>query len=225
MRFARVPYFKRVVLVGLVCLTAQACFGGGGDGEEAAPRTASVVFINEVADLGAVEVLVDGELLRLVEPGELTEAVALPIGDKRLSLRNPGASADLIGQEINFVEQTYLVAFTGSSAGGTLGLFLVDEQPPALTKEEHAVEVVNLRTDSRDLNIFVGTELLAEGPDDRSITPFAIVEPGEVIIGVSTPEGAPLVTSDVTLSEGGATMVLVGGVGEDVTIDHLSVRQ
>ena len=224
MRCVKVPIRRLFVLMVLMA-SVPACFGGGTESGEAVASTASVVFINEVADLGAVEVLVDGELLRVVEAGELTGAVALPVGAKRLSLRNPGARAELIGEDMEFVAQAYLVAFTGSSAGGDLGLFTVEAQPPALTRQEHAVEIVNLRTDSRPLNVFVGTELLAEGPEDRSVSPFKIVEPGEVIIGVATPEGAPLATSDIVIPGGGATMVLIGGEGDDVSIDHLTVRQ
>ena len=120
-----------LVVMELVALTA--CFGGGDEIEERADPTARVVFMHEVADLGPVEVLVDGELLRVVEPGELTGAVAVPTGTSKLSLRNPGARADLLSQSLEFVDQAYLVAITGSSVGGSLEFFTVDAVPPALT--------------------------------------------------------------------------------------------
>ena len=215
--------FSLVVLTLVQLLAVTACFGGGQE-ELAQDPTATVVFKHEVADLGAVEVLVDGELLRLVEAGELTGALAVPTGTSILSLRNPGAKVSLLSQELDLVDQAYLVAITGSSVGANLSFFTVEAVPPAVTRDEHAVEVVNLRTDGRPLNVFIGTKKVAEAPLDRSISPFSIVTSGDTIIGVSTPEGAPLATLTTSLAEASATMILLGGQGDEVTIEVLTVR-
>ncbi len=211
-----------ILTVAVVALMALA----GCLGEEVPPEepTAGLVLLHEAVDLGNVEVLIDGKVLRVVAPAELTGQLAVPIGAATLEMRNPGAASSLLSQSFDFKEQVVLVALTGSSAGGTLGFFTVDAVPPEVLAEEHALEVVNLRTDGRKFNVFVGTVRVAQEPGDRTVGPFTTVAPGSVTLGISDPNGAPLATAPATLTAGKATMLLIGGTGDTFTFNPIPLR-
>lgn len=224
-----VPAAAGVLLSVLVtALVLVSCSGGGGGAE--APQ-ASIMLLHQVSDLGTVEVLVDGEVLRKVEPGELTPKLVLPTGSHSLELRNPGAATALISEEINFQAQTYLVAFIGASAGNTLEFWKVDAEPPELDGDEAAVEVVSLYDGTFQFDVWAGDLMLAQATELRTAYSFQAVAAGPITISIFNTgdepgTDLPVKTEDITLTRGSATMVLLqtDPEGPGVVVQTVAVR-
>ena len=91
----------------VLALALAVCWSACGEDEEPPPPVASVVFLNQAADLGAVEFLLDGKVVRTVMPGMLSAAVENPLGQVAVQARNPGAAQGLLEENFDLREQLH----------------------------------------------------------------------------------------------------------------------
>lgn len=200
-----------------------------GCGEESTEREpqAQMIMLHTSGVLGEVVFRVDGEPVARLAPGGMTSPVGLPVGPIELSVRNPGAATDLIGERLDLRAQPYVVAVVGQSLG-ELEFWKVDEPAPDLASGKAALKVVNLDQEGYTYDIYVEDDQGVRRPLVESLmyskdssfatlslptTAVGTSEPLQIkLLGFDTgdnPEGRPEIETDLELRDGVPYMALI----------------
>ena len=215
---------QRCVALCVVVVGAMLVAGCGDESEPSGPE-ARVVFMHNLAGLAEVTVLFDGEAFTKLSPGELTSANVTSPGTVKMEIDSSGVVLPTLEQQLELEEQTYLVALTGVITQNE-SVWVVDQIPPEVEEGSHQFEVVNLRTDGAEFKVFAGSTEIASAPEGKTVTPFVPVPAGSIALSLTEGGGgAPIKIEDsAEFSDGGASMVLIGGEGDDFTINVLKVK-
>jgi hypothetical protein len=163
---------------------------------------------------GAIEVLVDDELLVTVSPDSVSEVVKLNQGEWVLSLRKAGAaSAYFTTEAINFGDQLNVIAITIDEIK-----YVTDEAPP-VEEGTHHVRVFDLTGSDQEVTLFRGRTEITTLPIEGRLSAFLPTEPGEAEAYALSDAAsrAPLFQDSVSVNSpvGGASLVIVSAGAED----------
>lgn len=184
-------------------------------------------MLHTASVLGEVVFQINGEVVARLTPGAITEPVNLPVGVVDVSIRNPGATTDLIFDRIDLQAQPYLVAVVGQSLE-ELRFWKVDEPAPGLDPGEAALKVVNLDSEGYTYDIYMEddqgirrplVEGLAYGRDSKftemSLPTTAVGTAQSLPVRLlgfdigDNPQGRPEMSAELTLVDGVPYMVLI----------------
>jgi hypothetical protein len=189
------------VVVSLVGLALVAC--GGEEEMEPAPPVAEAFFLHANPQQGPLEVrLGDQIVVKSLAPGMISPATTLALGSSMVSVRAPGAQADLLSAPVELAEQPYL--FTVDSDG----IDVDTAAPPMDLGEGGALRVIDIS--GLSLDVYAGAAKLGDG--------FTNVVAGDVTLavyneGVDPSASVPAATLTRKLPAGEVGLVLIRNNG------------
>ncbi len=210
--------------------TAIGCTGSDSEIPAEVPR-ASVIYLNEIAELPSLEVFANAAGPTPVMLGTLTEELELATGTTQFVLTAPGSKEPIVDSTLELEDQLYLIAFTGKVSQGNLALWAVDQKAPELVSGQTAAEVVNLYNGELTFDVYFGDEPLAMGITSRSVSAFTVTTPASGTIQVfnagDAPASAlPVASMESSLEDGRAVMILMknAATGNGIVLDTVVVR-
>ncbi len=205
------------ILVSLITMTLSGCFlpQENDDDFEPPPPPAAAQFVHQNPEMGAVEVLFDGEFVTTVAYGGVSPAVALPQGEGAFSFRLSGAPSAFFETELyNLEARVYTFALVAESLASDKVLDLTDATP-APEEGQHWLRFLNL-SDVDSGTLFRGTDELIVLPLDDNPSAFIAVESAAATqVSLSATNGAPLaIEMGIELPSGGSSILILSGSQE-----------
>ena len=218
----------RTLMLFLLLLFVPIVSGCGAFDEE---ETAGLQLLHGAADLGEIELLIDGEPLTGVSLNQLSDSATLEPGSHRVSIRAAGASINLLSHDQRFEAQNYLFLLKGLVQDQSLHLEIIDTIPPSLAKGEAAVEVVSLLQIGGELDVYVRGQPVGQRITTATPPTFSKTASGSTFIEVynsgATPgRDFPIFSDRFELRDKHAYMlILKQREGLSVEVELMTVRK
>ena len=231
---AHTTHIKRrgllISALSALLLTLSGCMFPTSNTSESSPKgRLQVVHANPQE--APIEVLVDGEVLLSVEPGEISEVSYINEGEWVLELRRAGTSSPYLTTEaIPFGSHLNVLAL-GLNPEGESEVFYVTDPPPAAEEGTHVGRVLDLSGIEEETKLFRGLTEVTTLPLEGQLSAFIPTEPGsaESYSLSNVNSGAPVYLEQERVESpvGGASLVVIlppAGLLTSYKISALSLR-